>query len=141
MEAEKSNHQVDPGQEETKPQKKQRGLRIFIREVIIGDFLSREIFFNNIPFLGYLTIIALIYISNTYYAEKTFRQIERTKSELKEIRFQYVAAKSTLMFYSKLSEVSKRVIPLGLMENPKPPYKIFYNRDSLSEKSTTGKIK
>ena len=123
-------------QEVKEPGKARKFLALF-RGVINGDFLSREIIFNNIPYLGFLTLVALVYISNTYYAEKTFRQIEKTKSELKEIRFQYVSAKSTLMYYSKLSEVSKRVHPLGLKELPKPPFKIFYNGDSLVHKQLT----
>jgi hypothetical protein len=118
------------------PVKKQNRWTTYVREVIIGDFLSRGIFYKNIPFLIYLAIIALIYISNTYYAEKTFRQIEKTKNELKEIRFHYVGAKSTLMFYGKLSEISKRVKPAGLNETVKPPYKIFFDKDSLTGRTS-----
>ena len=111
--------------------KNQTRWRKYIREVIIGDFLSSGIFYKNIPYLIFLAIIALVYISNTYYAEKTFRQIEKTKTELKELRFLFISSKSTLMYYSKLSEVSKRVLQVGLKETTKPPYKIFYNKDSL----------
>jgi hypothetical protein len=123
-------------QNEVNPVKKQKRWSTYIREVIIGDFLSSGIFFNNIPYLIFIAIIALVYISNTYYAEKTFRQIEKTKTELKELRFQYISAKSNLMYYSKLSEISKRVQMLGLKETTKPPYKIFYNNDSLATRKS-----
>ena len=116
---------------EVRPMKKQKRWSKYIREVIIGDFLSHGIFYKNIPYLIFIAVIALVYIGNTYYAEKTFRQIERTKTELKELRFHYISAKSSLMYYSKLSEISKRVQQMGLEETTKPPYKIFYNSDSL----------
>jgi len=120
---------------EALPLKKRRQWRKYIREVIIGDFLSSNVVYNNIPYLIFIAIIAIIYISNTYYAEKTFRQIEKTKVELKEIRFHHVAVKSALMYYSKLSEISKRVQPIGLKETIKPPYKIFFDRDSLENRT------
>jgi len=116
---------------EVRPTKKHKRWTRSVREVIIGDFLSSGFFYKNIPYLIFLAIIALVYISNTYYAEKTFRQIERTNNELKELRYHFISAKSTLMYYSKLSEISMRVKHLGLKETTKPPYKIFCTRDSL----------
>jgi hypothetical protein len=136
MEEKETVKQTGASNPEVNPVKKQNRYATFVREVIIGDFLSRGVFYQNIPYLIYLAVIALIYISNTYYAEKTFRQIEKTKTELKELRFHYVGAKSTLMYYSKLSEISKRVAPAGLKETVKPPYKIFYDKDSLIQKSS-----
>jgi hypothetical protein len=135
MEEEKARTQAEPQKEEVRPVKKLNRLRAFFHNIIIGEFFSRDSFFDKIPYLGYLTIIALIYISNTYYAEKTFRQIERTKRELKELRFQYISSKSELMFYSKQTEIAKRVINTGLKETTIPPFKIFYATDSLNAKN------
>jgi hypothetical protein len=121
--------------EAVRPVRKLNKARAFIHNIIIGDFFSQDLFFKNIPFLGYLTILAIVYISNTYYAEKTFRQIEKTKIELKELRFQYISSKSELMYYSKQTEIAKRVVPAGLKETKIPPFKIFYARNSSD---TTG---
>ncbi len=125
----------EPQKEEVRPVKKLNRLRAFFHNIIIGEFFSRDSFFKTIPYLGYLTIIAIVYISNTYYAEKTFRQIEKTKIELKELRFQYISSKSELMFYSKQTEIAKRVINTGLKETTIPPFKIFYGKDSLNAKN------
>jgi Bacteriodetes cell division protein (FtsL-like) len=135
MEEGKARTPEEPQKEDVRPVKKLHRLRAFFHNIIIGEVFSRDSFFKTIPYLGYLTIIAIVYISNTYYAEKTFRQIEKTKLELKELRFQYISSKSELMFYSKQTEIAKRVIYTGLKETTIPPFKIFYDKDSLNVKN------
>jgi|PlaIllAssembly_1097288.scaffolds.fasta_scaffold760932_2 hypothetical protein len=136
MAQEKATETKEILQEDVKPVKKRRNrVSEFFHNIIIGEFFVRESFFRNIPYLGYLTILAIIYISNSYYAEKTFRKIEATKKELKELQFQYISSRSELMFHSKLTEIAKRVSSTGLQETTTPPYKIFYDRDSLNTKN------
>ena len=114
------------------PVKKLNRVRAFFHNIIIGDVFSKDSFFKAIPYLGYLTVLAIVYISNTYYAEKTFRQIETIKTELKELRFQYISSKSELMYYGKQTEIAKRVLSAGIKETKIPPFKIFYSTDSLN---------
>jgi hypothetical protein len=121
------------------PVRKLNQVRDFFHNIIIGDVFSRDSFFKTIPYLGYLTLLALVYISNTYYAEKTFRQIEKIKIELKELRFQYISSKSELMYYGKQTEIAKRVLTAGLKETKIPPYKIFYAKDSSNTKDLKAK--
>jgi hypothetical protein len=131
MEEQKVVNPEESQKEGIRPVKKLNRVRVFFHNIIIGDFFSRDSFFRTIPYLGYLTLLAIIYISNTYYAEKTFRQIERIKVELRELRFQYISSKSELMYYGKQTEIAKRVMPAGLKETKIPPFKIFYAKDSL----------
>ncbi|MBL7138060.1 MAG: hypothetical protein ISS17_04730 [Bacteroidales bacterium] len=108
-----------------------------IQSLLEGEFLTREGVVKNLPYLAFLAIIAIIYIANTYSAEKTFKEIEATKLELKELRYQYITTKSTLMFLSKQSEIAGRAKQLGLTETKVPPYKIFYS--GLAQSATTEK--
>jgi len=117
----------DELQEEAHQVKKKKRISKPIQSLLEGDYLSREGVVKNLPFLAYLGIIAIIYIANTYYAEKTFKEIETTKTELKELRYQYITTKSTLMYLSKQSEIAGRAQLIGLMETKVPPYKIFYS--------------
>ena len=115
----------------TKPAKKSHKGRKRVQEVLGGDYLSKNTVVNNVPFLIYLTILALFYIANTYNTERMYKQIEKTKTELKELRYQYISARSSLMFESKLSELNKRSQAIGLKETVVPPFKIFYSGDSI----------
>lgn len=76
---------------------------------------------KNLPFLLFLSLLALLYIANGHYAVKNIRAINRTSTEVKELRWHYLDVKSDLMYRSKLSEVSKTVAPLGLKEIEAPP--------------------
>jgi hypothetical protein len=139
MEEEKVLTPDESQKEGVHPVKKLNKVRAFFHNIIIGDIFSKDSFFKTIPYLGYLTLLAIAYISNTYYAEKTFRQIEKIKVELRELRFQYISSKSELMYYGKQTEIAKRVLPAGLKETKIPPYKIFYASDSLKTEDTEKK--
>lgn len=127
-EAEKGEPEPGPV---AKPAKKSHKGRKRVQEVLGGDYLSKNTVVNNVPFLIYLTILALFYIANTYNTERMYKQIEKTKTELKELRFEYITARSSLMFESKLSELNKRTQAIGLKETLIPPFKIFYSGDSI----------
>ena len=127
-EPEKAEPEPEPP---VKPAKKSHKGRKRVQEVLGGDYLSKSTVVNNVPFLIYLAILAMFYIANTYNTERMYKQIETTKTELKELRYQYITARSSLMFESKLSELNKRTQALGLRETVIPPFKIFYSGDSI----------
>ncbi|PSL33135.1 FtsL-like putative cell division protein [Chitinophaga ginsengisoli] len=79
---------------------------------------------RNMPFIGFLSLLALIYIANSHLAEKKIRRINKLGKEIKELKWEYLNVKSELMFRSKMSEVGKAVEPLGLKPLNSPPQKI-----------------
>lgn len=104
-------------------------MRVFtyrIKMVILSgeEFDERKMLANNLRFILFLALLAVFYIANTRYAERNMRQINTLNQNLKELRWQYMTAKSKLMFRSKQSEVAKMVKPLGLEELNEPPKKI-----------------
>jgi hypothetical protein len=76
---------------------------------------------KNIPFFLFLSVLAVIYIYNGHYADKTVRNISKVSTELKELQYEYKTLKSEVMFRSKQSELAKAVAPLGLKELVVPP--------------------
>ena len=77
---------------------------------------------KNLPFFLFLAVLAVIYIYNGHYADKTIRNINKVSNELKELHYEYKTLKSEVMFRSKQSELAKAVAPLGLKELVVPPY-------------------
>jgi hypothetical protein len=77
-----------------------------------------------LPKILFVVFLSLIYISNTHYAERTTRQIDRAQSEVEDLRADYTTLKSDMMFASKQSEVARRVKSIGLKESLNPPFKI-----------------
>jgi len=95
------------------------------QSVVSGSFLSREETIRFLPFLLFLSLLAIMYIANGYYAEAKIRKQNKLTDELKELRSEYIITKSDLMFISKQSEVAKAALVLGLKESVVPPKKII----------------
>jgi predicted membrane protein len=88
---------------------------------------------KNIPFFLFLCVLAVVYIYNGHYAEKTIKDINRNARELKEMQYEYKTVKSELMFQSKQSEIVKAVEPLGLHELTQPPYRLADSATTLKK--------
>ena len=71
---------------------------------------------KQIPFFLFLALLAVVYIYNGHYANKTIREISKTERELKELQYEYKTVKGEVLFKSKQSELVKAVEPLGLKE-------------------------
>lgn len=82
-----------------------------------------------LPKILFVMLLSLIYISNTHYADKTTRAIERAQSEVEDLRADYTTLKADVMFASKQSEVARRVKELGLKESLRPPFKVVVDED------------
>ena len=96
------------------------------RTVMDGSILTHDAFLNQIPYIFFLTLIAVIYIGNRYHAEKILRETINISHELKELRAEAITSTSKLMFKSKQSEVARLVEErgLGLKEAVEPPRKL-----------------
>jgi hypothetical protein len=71
---------------------------------------------KQIPFFVFLALLAVVYIYNGHYADKTIREINTTSKELKELQYEYKSVKGDVLFRSKQSELIEAVKPLGLKE-------------------------
>jgi hypothetical protein len=84
-------------------------------------WLNYQSFVRQVPFFLFLAVLAVLYIYNGHYADKTIRNINKTAKEVKELQWEYKTVKSEVMFQSKQSELVKAVEPLGLKELTNPP--------------------
>ena len=76
---------------------------------------------EEFPILSFSSFLAVIYIYNGHYADKTVRNINTVSKELKELQYEFKTLKSEVMFRSKQSELAKAVEPYGLKELTTPP--------------------
>jgi hypothetical protein len=96
-----------PEQENTK----ERDLKINWKRL-----LNYQSIVKQVPFFLFLAMLAVLYIHNGHFADKTIRNINQTAKEVKELQYEYKTVKSEVMFRSKQSELAKAVEPLGLKE-------------------------
>ncbi len=84
-------------------------------------WLNYQSVVRQVPFFLFLSILAVVYIFNGHYADNTIRELNRTAKEVKELKYEYIAVKSKVMYQVKQSELVKVVEPLGLRELVQSP--------------------
>lgn len=79
-------------------------------------WLNYQSIVRQVPFFVFLALLAVVYIYNGHYADKTIRDINKTSKQLKELQYEYKSVKGDVLFRSKQSELIEAVKPLGLKE-------------------------
>lgn len=119
--------QFEPPKVAAKENKKENKIVRSVASVVSGSFLSKESTIKNVPFLFFLSFLAICYIANGYYADDQVRKVNRLGNEIKELRTQYIVVKDSLVIKSKQTEVAKAlaVKQMGIVESVVPPKKIL----------------
>ncbi|MFO7722500.1 MAG: FtsL-like putative cell division protein, partial [Bacteroidales bacterium] len=98
---------------------------LLIRQLLDGTLLADQRMIRNIPYILFITGLAILYITNSATAEKNRREAAALSEELKELRYQYISTKSGVMYLSNPSQISKKLKDTDIRENTVPPVKIF----------------
>lgn len=109
----------------------------FVRLMHAFGIFSKEGLVKAMPFVFFLMAIALLYIANSYEAERVIRDIDKTGKELKALRTEYISVKSELMFTSKQSEVARMSSSFGISESKSAPMKIVVADKNNQESEPT----
>ena len=123
-----NNKYKDKNIKATSQESIKNGVESSVHDVLGGTFLTRKKAVKLLPFILYLTFLALLYIANTYYAEKKVREIADIRMEMKELRYEYITTKSELMYNTKQTEIAKHLIQSGIEESTQPPHKIYLEK-------------
>jgi len=97
-----------------------------IKDIFNGSLLTNDVILKNIGFIIWLTFLGIVYIGNSYHAEKIARQISSLQREVKDLRAESITNAAELMYVSRQSVVQQKVIKnrLEVKESVEPPYKI-----------------
>jgi len=100
----------------------------FLDKKLGGDKTGEGLPVHYLPYILFFVALAIFYIGNSHYADKTIRKIDKLQQEVEDLRADYTTLKSEYMFASKQSEVAKQVKKLGLVESQEPPFKIVVEK-------------
>ncbi len=88
------------------------------------DKLSYNGIVSNIPFLAFLVLLCVLYITNNQRTIDAQRVLNKRNEELKELRWKYMDVKSQLMSAGMETEVIRNAAPLGLKPMMLPAFRI-----------------
>jgi hypothetical protein len=124
----KLKENAPPVEEKKQEQKSEKGNKVMrsVASVVSGNFLSKEVTLKNLPFVFFLSFMAICYIANGYYADDQVRKVNQLANEIKELKTKYIVVKDSLVVKSKQTEVAKLLAKqqTGIKESVVPPKKI-----------------
>jgi len=101
----------------------------FLKTFFSQKKLSTYLVAKNFPFVAFLALLGLLYISNRHLAENTVRRIDKLGREVKELSWDYKSLNAELMKLTTQTEIAKRADTLGLKERTEPPIKLEIVRE------------
>ncbi|MBC7862512.1 MAG: hypothetical protein IAF38_06010 [Bacteroidia bacterium] len=132
-EIEKETPTAQPEQKTSTPKRK-GGLAKSLTAVFGGKFLGTDSIIKQIPFIFFISFIALFYIANGYWADDKIRQLNKITNEIKEMRSEQASVNSELKNVSNEHEVELAANKLGLQCIRTPNMKILVT-DSATYKT------
>jgi len=104
---------------EQKLPKKQNGFSKAARYVLDGKLIQFGTF-KFIRFLIFMAFLAFVFIANNYSFETINRQINKLKKETKELRYDFIDAKSKLSKIEHQSQIEKKLTKKGIKKTNEP---------------------
>ena len=77
----------------------------------------------------WVTLLLIVYIGLNHNAERLFRNVQQTRTDLDERRATYTTLQANFMKTGRQSELAKRVDALGLTSASRPPYRIVVKKE------------
>lgn len=104
-------------------------MRKGIYNFLKGKFLISDEAVGHWKFILTCTILAIIMIGSSHSAERKVHLISEMGKEVKELRSEFVDARTSLMNLKLESTIIKKMKPLGIVPAEKPAYKIIVGEE------------
>jgi cell division protein FtsL len=88
------------------------------------DRISYQGLVRNTPYLIFLALLCVLYITNTNKAVFLNREINKKTKELKELKWRYMDVQSRLMYQTSETQLMQKAQQIGLKPLDKPPFEI-----------------
>ena len=88
------------------------------------DKLSYKGIVKNVPYLAFLVLLCVLYISNTQRTIETQRALNKKNAVLKELRWKYMDIKSQLMNAGMEATIIRNASAIAIKPMLLPAYKI-----------------
>lgn len=93
-------------------------------------FKYAEWIFVNLPFVCYLALLGVLMIFNNHASEKSLREIDSLKREVKDLRWQHMNLEQKLMYGSTQSQLTKNLGDKELKPLGNLPKKLSISSDT-----------
>lgn len=106
--------------------KKKKGS--FFKNYLGGDVFSKGAVVRQLPFILYVVLLVMLYISNTYWAEDMRLDIKNKNRILENMRVESVSLNAEITRLSRQSELVKALQYKGIKESVEPVKRIVVDK-------------
>ncbi len=103
-----------------------------VKDYFGPQLISQENISKQMRFVMFLALLAVLFITNQFHAEKVVNDVDKLKKLRDEKRAEYISTASDLMKITRQSEVIKLIENqnIGLKPLTQPPLKIEINKEN-----------
>lgn len=105
-----------------KKEEKTEKKSLSLRDILAGDFLTRDALMRQAPFFFFIVALFILQISLIYYFESVQIDIKKTKEKLNDLNSEYSTNASELSVLSQHSEVMEAMKSIGLVNSETTPF-------------------
>lgn len=106
------------------PDQEKSRKNIKLSEIVGGKILLRKFMLSQIPLMIMIVAYSIAMVSNRYYIENTSVDIKNLQKEINELNIKHVQFECDYMNIIMISEVAKKLEPLGIYQSTDRPLKI-----------------
>lgn len=100
----------------------EESVSVNLRNIIGGDILAGRWFRRQLPFLMFLCVLAIVYVTNRYAYQKEIIENKRLTLLLEDRRLRAVVATSDLTEFTRRSNIERNLSDTTLKSSPTPFY-------------------
>lgn len=93
-------------------------------QIMNGEFLTKDYFLNNLPFIFYVAMLFVVVIAWGYYGETVARKEIQLEKELGELNSEYFTLTAEYNAQRGRRQIALKLEPTGLKESTESPKKI-----------------
>jgi cell division protein FtsL len=112
--------------QEREARRSQNSMGPVVRDILSGEFLTREGVTRHIPYLIFVSVLFIAYIAMGYQFERLEREKLKTKRQLEELSAEYKTLKAEFETQLQQSNVEQNIADLGLRQTIEPPFLLEY---------------
>jgi hypothetical protein len=134
------NVDADPSSEaspDKEPKEKRSKLGIALNNIyhfISGDFLTKEGFAKQFPFILYIVFLLMLLVASSYHVENVHSQIRSLTKQIEEYHTQHIYLKAAITKETKQSTLVEKLKYREIKESTQPMKKIEINKNEGEDK-------
>jgi len=105
-----------------------------IYHFISGDFLTKENFAKQFPFILYIIFLLMLLVASSYQVEKTNSEIRTLTKQIEQYHTQHIYLKAAITKETKQSTLVEKLKYREIKESTQPMKKIEIKKDNEEEK-------